>query len=283
MPITATAALLLLQAAPPAPVEIRSVVVSVTDEEGGPVRSLVPEEVAIIENGVARDLTRFEPDRRALTVAVLLDSSEEVSASFRLHLVDAVTSFLGRLPEGSRYALWTTGDRPTKIVDFTDNVSEAPRRLRRVFPQGGNTVLDALVEASRDLKTQEGDRSGVVAITGLGIEFSARDRRRVVEEAEQNASVFMCIQFEEGTADFARRANYEYVLGNLARRTGGLHEALLSAMGVRKALEKVAADLGGRYRLSYASLPAIKERRLEVKVARPGVRVRLGPSVARNP
>jgi hypothetical protein len=49
-------------------------------------------------------------------------------------------------------------------------------------------------------------------------------------------------------------------------------------MGVGRALDKVAAALGGQYRVTYGTLPDIKERKIEVKVARPGVKVSLGGS-----
>ena len=37
----------------------------------------------------------------------------------------AVLQFLLRLPEGTRYALWTTGDRPVKVYDWSDNRTAA--------------------------------------------------------------------------------------------------------------------------------------------------------------
>ena len=166
---------LALQVAPATtPAEARTVTVSVTDEKGGPVTGLRPEEVAVLENGVARDVSRLEPETRPLTVAVIVDSSEPIASFYRLSIVDAVVRFLGRLPEGARYSLWTTGDRPTKVVDFTDDVARAGPALKRTFPRGGNTVLDAIVEASEDLKLREGQRTAVVVVSGNGLGLGCR-------------------------------------------------------------------------------------------------------------
>ncbi|MBI3932102.1 MAG: VWA domain-containing protein [Acidobacteria bacterium] len=273
MRVTGLLTFLLLQAT--APAQTRSVAVAVTDEKGAPVRGLTREEVVVLENGVARDLVRIDPDDRPLTLAVLLDTSQAMGSSYRLHVVEAVTRFLTRAPEGARFAVWTTGDRPTRVVDYTDDAAAVAKALRRVAPQGGNTVLDALVEASRDLGKQEGRRTAVLVVTGLGVEFSNRDKHRVVDEAAGNADVFHAVQVEEGEARFEDRQRYEFALAGLARRTGGLHESLLSSMGVDAALTKVAADLASRYRLSYASLPEVTKAKVEVRVARPGVRVRV--------
>jgi len=280
MSLALLAGLLLAQAAvPPAgpePAQVRSLPVTITDEKGRAVEGLSPDEVVVMENGLARDVLGLDPDRRPLTLALLVDTSLNMGSALRLNLLEPLTAFLGGLPSGSRFALWTTGDRPTKLVDYTTDVPAASRALMRVAPQGGNTLLDALVEASADLKKKEGERSAVVAVTKIGIEFSSRDRYRVVEEAARNAPLFLAVEIEEGAESFESRSNYDYALGELARKTGGVFETVLSAMASGPALQKVAAGLKAQYRLRYATLPEIKERKLEVKVSRPGVRVRIG-------
>jgi VWFA-related protein len=281
-------ALLWLQASVAADVEVRTVLVTMLDEAGAPVEGVLPEEVALLENGVARDLTRFELDERPLVLALVLDSSQPIGSAFRMTMVEAVMGFLNRLPAQARYALWTTGDRPTKIVDFTDNPAAALEPLRRVFPRGGNTVLDALVEASRDLKTQEGSRSAVVTVTGVGVGFTNYERRHVVEVASRNAMLFMSVEVIRGIDPFrgsepygeVRQQDYEYVLANLAERSGGRLLTTLSAMGIGKKLAEIGAELRGQYRLSYATLPELEERKLEVRVARPELRVRIGASAS---
>jgi len=72
-------------------------------------------------------------------------------------------------------------------------------------------------------------------------------------------------------------AIYDYVFDNLTRQTGGLREISMSAMGVPHSLERVAEALKAPYRLSYTTVPDLKERKVEVKVARQGVKVRTGP------
>jgi VWFA-related protein len=274
---TGLMSLALLQAAP-APVE-RTLNVTAVDESGDPVQGLVGEDVVVLENGIARQATRFELDQRPLDVAVLLDTSAPMASLFRLNVLDAVIQFLRRLPEGSKYVVWTTGDRPTKVVAYEDDPAQAERALRKVIVTGGNTLLDALVEAARDLKGREGRRAVVLAVTGTGIGFSSRDRRRVVNEGLETGVQFLAVQFDEvGDPDVQAgseqmsRADYDYVLSELTRKSGGRHERILSAMGARGALEKMGPELTARYRLTYAS--SGKDDKLEVQVARPGVKVR---------
>jgi len=76
--------------------------------------------------------------RRRLALALELVSAphlllcDEVTSGLDPKAEDEVVRLVGRLPEGSRYALWTTGDRPTKVVDFTEDRAVAGRALKRV-------------------------------------------------------------------------------------------------------------------------------------------------------
>jgi len=261
--------------ASPAAAELRTIGVAISDDKGRPIPGLTLQEVALLENGVARDVAELTPDDRPLTLAVLVDSSEAVGSAYRLNVVEAVLRFLASLPPGTRYTVWTTGDRPTKVVELTDERGAAAKALKRTYPTGGSTMLDALVEAARELRQQEGQRTAVVAVAGSGIEFSNRPRERVVDEARGGGTRFMAVQFEEAAGPLESRQNYDYVFSELARKTGGLREIVLSSMGIESALKKVASDLTAQYRLRYATLPELKERKLEVQVARPGARVRV--------
>jgi hypothetical protein len=265
-----------------APEDVRAFVATVTSDKGGAVTGLEAEEVAILENGVSRDLVSLAADERPITLAFIIDTSLATRSALRLNLVDAATSFLAGLPEGSTFAIWSTGYRPTKVLDHSSDRADARRALTRLFPQGGNTLLDAVAEASADLNEKEGERSLVVALTGLNPELSHRDKWRSVDEAETKAGLFMAVSYEEGEASFEDRQKYDHVLGTLCRQSGGRYETVLSPMAVSQAMDKLLEDLKSQYRIRYVASPdrKDKDRKLEVKIARPGMRVRIGRSKA---
>lgn len=264
--------------------EIRALTVTLVDDEGREVTDVSVADVALVENGVHRDIASFARDARPLTVAILVDTSAAVSSSYRLNVVDAVVGLVGRLPQGTRYSIWTTGDRPTKVVDYTDDRAAAGAALRRVAPQGGNYMLDALAEASTDLAklAKEGDRRAVVAVSGLGPEFSYRDKQRAAEEAEARAELFLSVQVDAGGGDFETRTRLSYALDRLATASGGRADDVLSYMGLDSALKKLSAHLASAYRLRYATLPELKKRKLELSVARPGTRVLIPQLLSRD-
>jgi VWFA-related protein len=280
--LVATAVLLLAPPSPaPAGEEVRTVTISVTDEKGKPIESLSTEDVALLENGNTRLLTRVEKDRRPLRLAVVVDTSEPMAEHYRLQVLQPLLRFLGQLPEGTQFAVWTTGDRPNKVVDYGDGATAAAKALRRVFPTGGNTLFDALVEASRDLQSKEAGRSAIVAVTGTGIGFANFSREQVVDIVRPTGATVWAAEIEENLgagrgAGEVSQADYDYVLGNLAEATGGRRDVLLSAMGIGKVLDTFAGELSSQYRLTFATDPGLKDRKVEVKVARPGAKVRIG-------
>ena len=280
------AALLFLAPPSPAPAEdeSRSLTVTVTDDKGAPIDGLAAQDVAVIENGAARNLTRVEKDERPLRLAVLVDTSQPMGDHYRLQILDPLLRFLGRLPKGTEYAVWTTGDRPNKVVDYGEGVTAATKALRRIFPQGGNTLLDALVEAAKDLQAKEAARSAIVVVTGTGVGFANYSKEQVVDLVRPSGATVLAAEIEESGDAASRsqgevsRTDYDYTLSNLADATGGRRDILLSAMGASKVLDSFAGELGSQYRLTYDGVAGLrdKDRKIEVKVARPGAKVRIG-------
>ena len=276
MSALALSVLLLAQGSAPAAngAELRALTVTLVDDKGQEVADVSTDDVALVENGVHRDIASFKRDERPLVVAVLVDSSAAVSSAYRLNIVDAVLGLVARLPAGTRYAVWTTGDRPTKLVDYTDDRAAAGTPLRRVAPQGGNYMLDALAEATADMNklAKEGERRAVVAVTGVGPEFSYLDKQAAAEKAEGRADLFLSVQVDPSAGDEDARQRLAYTLDRLASQSGGRDEQVLSFMALDGALKKLSAYLVSAYRLRYASVPDLKKRKLQLTVARPGTK-----------
>jgi hypothetical protein len=278
MPVFPLLLLLLGQAPTIAPdAQVRALTVTILDDEGEPVQGLGVEDVALTENGVVRPITSFKPDERPLTVAVIVDTSQAVGNAFRLNVVDAVAALVARLPVGTSYALWTTGDRPNKLLDYGEDRTAAAKALVRVPTLGGNYMLDALAEASKDLKAhlREGDRSAVIAISGTGPELSYLDKYRSADVAEENADLYLILEVDVGGAGFEQRAKLSYVFDRLARASAGEYDVVLSYMGVDSSLRNLSPYLRAGYRLAYATVPDLKKRQIKVTVARPGTEVRV--------
>ena len=167
--------------------ETYSVRAVVADDKGTALRDLEPNDVSLTVDGASVALSRFERDERPARVALLIDSSQPMSTAYRLQFMDAAKAFIASLPATTRVNVWATGDRPQKVIDDLNldaegTAKEVAQRLSRVATTGGNTFLDALVEASEDLQKKEGERKIVVFISGTGPGFASDPRQGIVDD-----------------------------------------------------------------------------------------------------
>jgi len=264
-------------------VETYSLRAVVSDAKGVPVRDLEISDVSLIEGGATLPLTRFEKDERPTRLALLVDSSQPLASAFRLQFNDAAKAFVASLPSNTRLSVWTTGDRPVKVIDDLDlaeegSAAKVARSLSLVAPMGGNTILDALLEAAQDLQKKEGERNVVVFLTAEGPGFSSDSRQSLVDRVlKTGVEVTGTLISERGEplgGGDVPPDEYDYVFGTLTERTGGRLERPLTVMGASAASLRVAADLRSTYRLAFHS-GGKRPARVALQVARPAVKVRL--------
>lgn len=273
------AALLLLQPA----VDTYSLRAVVSDAKGVPLRDLETSDVSLTVGGATVSLTRFEKDERPARVALLIDSSVPFQNAYRLQFNEAAKAFVASLPSNTRLSVWTAGDRPTKVVDDMDvsedgSAQQVSRTLSLLAPMGGNTILDAMVEAAEDLKKKEGERYVLVFLSGQGPGFSNDNRQGLVDRVFRTGVEVMGALIAEhgegvGGGD-VEPADYDYVFGTLAERTGGRLERPMTVMAASPAMVKVAADLRSTYRLAF-HFSGKRPSKIALQVARPSIKVRL--------
>ena len=264
-------------------VETYSLRAVVSDAKDAAVRDLETSDVSLTVGGATVPLTRFERDERPTRVALLIDSSQPLQNAFRLQFNDAAKALIASLPSNTRVNVWTTGDRPTKVVDDLDVSEEGSAQkvsytLSRTAAMGGNTVFDALSEAAKDLKKQEGERSILVFLTGQGAGFSNDSRQGVVDRVlKTGVEVTGVLIAERGDATAGGDVSpedYDYVFATLTERTGGRLERPLTVMAAGPAMRRVAADLRSTYRLAF-DFTGKRPTKVALQVARPSVKVRL--------
>ena len=273
------AALLLLQPV----VDTYSLRAVVLDAKGAPLRDLETSDVSLTVAGATVSLTRFEKDERPARVALLIDSSVPFQNAYRLQFNEAAKAFVASLPSNTRLSVWTAGDRPTKVVDDMDvsedgSAQQVSRTLSLLAPMGGNTILDAMVEAAEDLKKKEGERYVLVFLSGQGPGFSNDNRQGLVDRVFRTGVEVMGTLIAEhgegvGGGD-VEPADYDYVFGTLAERTGGRLERPMTVMAASPAMVKVAADLRSTYRLAF-HFSGKRPSKVALQVARPSIKVRL--------
>ena len=287
--VLATAAPALVMAAEP-----RALALAVSDAQGQFVADLRAEELRVLENGEPRELAHFERDERPLAVFLVLDTSVGAARVFRSQAFDAVWTFVSGLPQGAKCTLWSTGDRPRKLGALDGDRKAVDKKVGQGFAiEGANTLMDTLAEAAIALANESGRRRALVVLSGSGAGHTNRTPADVSKEARRAAAPVFALMYAEGEGASAGSlrlgdtprdavnltivgaADHERILSGLAQGTGGRFERLPSALGVGAAFAPMAVELGGQYRIRYVPGEGQGPRRVEVRVARPGVHWRV--------
>jgi VWA domain-containing protein len=181
-----------------------------------------------------------------LQIAVLVDTSQAI----RPHVIDvrtALRSFFRELQGPHEIALFEFGERPTLLTDYTSDPARLEKGVGRLFARTGSGAyaLDALVEASRGLRTREGARSAIVVITTEGPEFSQRYHETVLDELGKTGATLHSFVLDRRRVSFLDDGvrERELTLAKGATTTGGRREHLLTSMALTERLRDLADEL----------------------------------------
>jgi len=274
----------------------RTVYASVLNRTGAPVTDLAARDFVVRENSTEREVLRVFPATEPLDIAVLVDTSQEAEpfiSDFRRGLVE----FFRAIGDRHAIALIGFGERPTVLVNYTNDPKRLEAGASRVFSQAGSGayLLDGIIEASRGLQQRESSRRVVVVISSEGQEFSNRYSREVLDDLRASGAIVEAFviadrsaasrtfdaaaarQAAEATATLPDQSarEREVALSEAARITGGRREDLFTSMALGGRLRELAAELNNQYRVVYGRPPTlIPPDSVEILTTRPELRVR---------
>ena len=255
----------------------RSIYASVLDKAGAPVQALTADDFTVREDGVEREVLRAVRADEPLQIAVLVDTSQAAGRSMS-DVRKALKSFVQEMSGRHELALIGFGERPTVLTEYSRDPERLEAGIGRLFARRGSGAyaLDAIVEASRGLRTREGARRVIVLITTEGPEFSNRYHEQVLDELRPSATLHSFVLTRSGPSalDDARRQR-ELTLAEGSVATGGRREHLLSSMALEDRLRDLAVELKNQYRVDYSRPAAlIPPEEIDVDVKRAGLTVR---------
>ena len=129
-------------------VELINVTATVTDANGRFVPNLRQEDFRLFDDGVEQPITHFSSDRVPVSLGIALDTSNSMEGEKMAAARDALSRFLLDLldPEDEVF-LYRFSDVPELVEGWTTNRDRVQSRLRRLSPDGGTAMYDAVAEA----------------------------------------------------------------------------------------------------------------------------------------
>jgi Ca-activated chloride channel family protein len=169
-------------------VELINVSATVTDRSGRFVPGLTKDDFVVFEDNQPVDITHFSAERSPVSLGIVLDTSGSMQGEKWYAALDAIDRFLQQLDdELDEFFLYRFSGGPDLVQDWTNDRRAVVASLRRVSPNGGTAMYDAVVEAV-PMAQQGRNRKKAIVLISDGNDTSSRvsigEVKRVVRETE---------------------------------------------------------------------------------------------------
>ncbi len=217
----------------------RFVLASVVDAQSEtPILGLSAEDFIVQEGAIRCDTVSASPAQ--YPVAILIDTSAAARPQFS-EMRKAVRQLVGRL-SGRDAALYTFGERAFRLVDYTRDTARLERAVDGLFAlsDGESHVLDAIIEAGRDLARREPAVAMMVVVSAGANDQSSRTPGEVFAQVMASHSVVHVVEM--------RTIGASGRLGNVrGRRNFTSDRAAEAALGLQEVLQAIVGQTHGGY------------------------------------
>ncbi len=272
-------------------VRLVNLTAAVTDSRGAPVRNLTLEDFEVLEDGVRQQVRAASSEEAPFHLVLLLDLSGSTQNS-RDTMQEAARRFIGIARPQDLVALYVLANNHFHVISrLTTNRGKLIEALN-IIPKvsGGSPVYDSIVLAyAEEFRQLPNDRNAIIAITdgvdnqiyGQGAPSSV-PFDKLNDAASRMQSLIYPVLLDPFTLapapSWAKKARYNMEL--LGQVSGGRLFHARSIRDLEPVYGQVEEELRSVYTLGYS--PSNQEfnglwRKLEVKVKRPGARVRTRP------
>jgi Ca-activated chloride channel family protein len=258
------------------------------DGKGRPVTDLKRKDFRVVEEGRLQAIERFYGGQELpARVLLLIDGSGSMDEELKVTSVRfAAERILDALSDEDQVALAGFDSRYWGVVAFTHDREAVRKGLATVEPFGSTALHDALDQAARDLASHGEGRRAVVVITD-GVDTSSEktprevlERSRALDVPIYTISAVSPLDDPESSLYVGRERKGAAAAGGeqlerYASLSGGAAFRVSNYVGLKKAAERIAAELKHQYRLGYDPPPGpARFRRVQVRTTRKGVTVR---------
>ena len=260
---------------------------SVVDSQGKAVINLQLEDFELRVDGQPRPITELSRAEVPVTLALLFDNSQSLSAAREFEKQAAVRFFRRVIRPIDRAAIYSVSTDVALVQPLTNNVQALVRTIEHFGkPEGATRLHDAIIEAAAYLRPYPGRKVLIIVSDGEDTlsDHDFDDALRKALGADCQVYVVQTKQIEymmltgQTTNANLQALAAERRMQDITAHTGGALYTPLQTSDLDAAFTQLAADLSQQYILSYYPTderPDGRFRTISVRVAtRPNMRVR---------
>lgn len=260
---------------------------SVVDSQGRAVINLQLEDFELRVDGQPRPISELSRAEVPVTLALLFDNSQSLSAAREFEKQAAVKFFRSVIRPIDRAAIYSVSTDVSLVQPLTNNVPALVRTIEHFGkPEGATRLLDAIAEAANYLRPYPGRKVIIIVSDGedtlSDLDFDGVVRKTLAADCQVYAVQTKQIEYVMLTGQTSN-ANLQALaaerrMQDLTSHTGGTVYTPLQANDLDSAFSQISADLAQQYILSYYPTDERADgrfRTISVRVAtRPNMRVR---------
>lgn len=242
----------------------KSIIVTVVDQAGAPVRGVMPPDLVVQEDASTREVVDVKPAAEPMTIALLVDNTkptmgkEAPTRELRAGLNAFVSTVLTASPE-SAIGIWEFAGAGVMTQKPTVKAEELTKKINRMFPsqQSGGVMLEALVDASKELsKKGLGPRRVIVSVSFNSPEVSTMEPRDVAIAMRKAGVNYWAVAIESNpdatTSSQGSTPTRELIINNVTAASGGMRVGGVTATSLEAQLKRVAEAITSQYVVTYA-------------------------------
>jgi VWFA-related protein len=240
----------------------------------------------VIDGGDRRELVTFERGDVPLTAVLMVDASASMRGRPLAAALDGARSFMRQMKPLDEAMLLLFSDRVLLATPFTGREDALAAGVGEVEAAGETALNDHLYLALKLLDRRQGRRVVVLLTDGADVVSALGMDEVLWKERRGNALVYWLrlegggmagAEFSSSWRGYEGNARQLRLFEELVEESGGRIETVGSLDEVEGAFAGILQELREQYVLGYYPLGLKGDgswRRVEVKVAAPGVRVR---------
>ena len=260
---------------------------SVVDSQGRAVVNLALEDFELRVDGQPKPITELSRAEVPVTLALLFDNSQSLSAAREFEKQAAVGFFRKVIRPIDRAAIYSVSTDVVLVQPLTNNVPALVRTIEQFGkPEGATRLLDAIAEAAAYLRPYPGRKVIIIVSDGedtlSNLEFDDVVRKTLgadcqVYAVQTKQIEYMMLTGQTSNANLQALAA-ERRMQDLTSYTGGAVYTPLEVRDLDAVFAQISADLAQQYILSYYPTDERNDgrfRTISLRVAtRPNMRVR---------
>jgi Ca-activated chloride channel family protein len=233
---------------------------SVVDSQGRAVVDLKLEDFELRVDGQPRPISELSRSEVPVTLALLFDNSQSLTAARELEKQAAIRFFRSVIRPIDRAAIYSVATDVTLVQPLTNSIPSLVRTIEHFGkPEGATRLLDAIVEAASYLRPYPGRKVIIIVSDGedtlSDADFDTVLRKTLGADCQVYAVQTKQIEYAMLTGDAGnaniRALTAERRLQDLTAHTGGAVYTPLQTSDLDAAFTQISADLAQQYILSY--------------------------------